>query len=124
MVQRLQLGTQKVDTNRQLGMLAMDKTSNAANSGMRALPLECSVDGMSVEVHVEGISFVPNLRRVADLPPVSMSAHLHMQLSLSTSLVLKSAPWITRLLSRPAVPVWLFRNNLQRERQRKRDYNI
>lgn len=42
-----------------------------------------------------------------------MSAHLHMQLSLSTSLVLKSAPWITRLLCRPAVPLWLFRKSLE-----------
>lgn len=42
-----------------------------------------------------------------------MSAHLHMQLSLSMSLVLKSAPWITRLLCLPAVPLWLFRNSLK-----------
>lgn len=36
-----------------------------------------------------------------------------MQLSLSMSLVLKSAPWITRLLCLPAVPLWLFRNSLK-----------
>lgn len=42
-----------------------------------------------------------------------MRAHLHMQLSLSMSLVLKSAPWITRLLCLPAVPLWLFRNSLK-----------
>lgn len=46
-------------------------------------------------------------------PPVSMRAHLHMQLSLSMSLVLKSAPWMTRLLCLPAVPLWLFRNSLK-----------
>ena len=54
------------------------------------------------------------------LPPVSMRAHLHMQLSLSMSLVLKSAPWITRLLCLPAVPLWLFRNSLKHIRERKR----
>lgn len=42
-----------------------------------------------------------------------MRAHLHMQLSLSMSLVLKSAPWMTRLLCLPAVPLWLFRNSLK-----------
>lgn len=36
-----------------------------------------------------------------------------MQLSLSMSLVLKSAPWITRLLCLPAVPLWLFKDNLK-----------
>lgn len=54
------------------------------------------------------------------LPPVSMRAHLHKQLSLSMSLVLKSAPWITRLLCLPAVPLWLFRNSLKDIRRRKR----
>lgn len=45
---------------------------------------------------------------------------MHMQLSLSMSLVLKSAPWITRLLCLPAVPLWLFRNSLEDMRRRKR----
>ena len=55
------------------------------------------------------------------LPPVSMRAHLHMQLSLSMSLVLKSAPWITRLLCRPAVPLWLFRNSLKNIRREEEE---
>lgn len=53
-------------------------------------------------------------------PPVSMRAHLHMQLSLSMSLVLKSAPWMTRLLCLPAVPLWLFRNSLEEGNERRR----
>lgn len=60
-----------------------------------------------------------NILAVMDLPPVSMRAHLHMQLSLSMSLVLKSAPWITRLLCLPAVPLWLFRNSLKDIRRRE-----
>lgn len=55
------------------------------------------------------------------LPPVSMRAHLHRQLSLSMSLVLKSAPWITRLLCLPAVPLWLFRNSLKDIRKKRRE---
>ena len=55
------------------------------------------------------------------LPPVSMRAHLHMQLSLSMSLVLKSAPWITRLLCLPAVPLWLFRYSLSERRERRKE---
>lgn len=53
-----------------------------------------------------------------------MRAHLHMQLSLSMSLVLKSAPWITRLLCLPAVPLWLFRNSLKDIRRKRSESGL
>jgi len=73
---------------------------------MQVVPCSAMDDVLAVEHH---------------LPPVSIRAHLHMQLSLSMSLVLKSAPWITRLLCRPAVPLWLFRNSLKYTRRKRRE---